>query len=343
MRDDKALKIWVAEKVNQPNLELHPLPGDASFRAYYRFQADDTYYLVMDASQEKESVKAFVGVASAFAEKGLPVPHIFAHDEIQGFVLLSDFGDQLLLNHLDSNNVHDWYNQALQILKPLSCKIETAAYRFPLFDEKRILRELNTFHEWCLDKLLGLEVTHSIAKLLNETYAALVQSALNQPQVTVHLDYHSRNLMIQRGTDRLGVIDFQDAVIGPITYDLVSLTKDCYITWPDAWVSQWVESFYHQSAEQGVIQKQQVSLELFNQWYAWMGLQRHLKVLGVFSRLKLRDGKSGYIKDMPRVLRYILGVTSLDPALKSFHHFMESDIQPRLEMYWRQQGIEIAA
>lgn len=343
MRDHSALKVWVAEQVNQPNIDLHPLPGDASFRAYYRFETDGKYYLAMDASREKESVKAFVGVAKVFAEKGVPVPYIFAHDDTQGFVLLADFGDQLLLNHLNSDNVHHWYGQALQILKPLGRKIEDTSYRFPVFDESRILRELNTFHEWCLNKLLGLEVSHHMAKLLNETYAALVQSALNQPQVTVHLDYHSRNLMIQRDTNHLGIIDFQDAVIGPITYDLVSLTKDCYITWPEQWVSQWVEFFYHQSIEQQIIQKQQVSLEAFNQWYVWMGLQRHLKVLGVFSRLKLRDGKSGYIKDMPRVLRYILGVTGSEPTLKSFHHFIESDIQPRLEMYWSQQGIEIAA
>ncbi|MFO1256861.1 MAG: phosphotransferase [Gammaproteobacteria bacterium] len=343
MRDHGALKVWLAEKVNQPNLDLHPLPGDASFRGYYRFQVDGIYYLAMDASKEKESVKAFVGVAKVFAEKGVPVPQIFAYDDVQGFVLLADFGDELLLNHLSADNVHHWYAQALQILKPLARKTETSTYRFPLFDENRILRELNTFHEWCLDKLLGLEVTHSIAKLLNETYAALVQSALSQPQVMVHLDYHSRNLMIQRETGHLGVIDFQDAVIGPITYDLVSLTKDCYITWPENWVSQWVGSFYYQSIDEQIISKEQVSLEQFNQWYAWMGLQRHLKVLGVFSRLKLRDGKSGYIKDMPRVLRYILGVTGSEPTLKSFHHFIESDIQPRLERYWSQQGIEIAA
>jgi N-acetylmuramate 1-kinase len=343
MHENTALKAWAARIVNCPNISLQPLAGDASFRAYYRFEHNNMHYLLMDAAKEKESIKSFIGVATEFEHKGLPVPKVFAHDQSLGFVLLTDFGDQLLLNQLNAGNVDQWYSQAMQLLSPLLAIPHKTTYAFPLFDEHRILRELNTFHEWCIDKLLGFELNSNMAKLLNETYAALVESALEQPKVMVHLDYHSRNLMIQRDTGTLGIIDFQDAVIGPVTYDLVSLTKDCYITWPSTSITVWVKSYYQQAIDCHVFQEKDVSFEKFRTWYDWMGLQRHLKVLGVFSRLKLRDQKDGYIKDMPRVLRYILTVTQQDARLHAFHQFLETEIQPRLQAYWLTQGIETAA
>ena len=342
MSEQAPLTNWVSQQLNEQAFTLQRLAGDASFRTYYRCQAAQGNYIVMDASKETQSLGPYVAIGQLFEKSGLPVPKIYSHDLSLGYALLSDFGDTLLLGELTSDNVDHWYQTALSSLICLQ-KVQPMEYAFQYFDEKRILRELSWFQEWCLEKLLGMRLTDSANQCLNQTCATILEAVLAQPTCLVHLDYHSRNLMVQPGSNALGIIDFQDALIGPITYDLVSLIKDCYIAWPPDQVAKWIADFYHQCIDAGYIQASEVSLLDFEAWVDWAGLQRHLKVLGVFSRLKLRDNKDAYLKEMPRILKYILSVTKKMPQLVAFDQLLRQEIVPRFESYWAQAGIENAA
>ena len=296
------LNNWLNQ--SHASYELLPLSGDASFRRYFRLKTPDQSYIVMDAPPEKENAHYFSTLARAIESQGVRVPHVFAEDQENGFLLLSDFGDTQLLNVLDDDSVDGWYRNAIKTLVQWQSVDVSTQIALPDFNEKLYRYEFNLLFEWFLPKYCQVEISNNEKLQLESCFQLLMQSALNQPRVFVHRDYHSRNLMVCDDGE-LGFLDFQDAVIGPITYDLVSLLKDCYVVWDVEKVNAWARFYFDIYADTHL---QGVSFDTFLRWFDWMGLQRHLKCLGIFSRLAFRDGKKGYLEDIPRVFDYVIGV-----------------------------------
>ena len=316
------LENWLQSTLGYKNYHIAPASADASFRRYFRVTRGSESVIVMDAPPEREDCAKFVRVARRFAEAGINVPHVLAENLNDGFLLLSDFGNRQYLSELTPETVDVLYGDATtSLLRLQSCEI--ASQPFPLYDRALLERELEIFREWFLDKYLRLVLTARAAQELGNTFAKLVECALEQPRVWVHRDFHSRNLMITEAHSP-GVLDFQDAVIGPITYDLASLLRDCYIEWPRGRVDRWAASFFDRagnlSAYEGVERKQ------FLRWFDWMGMQRHLKAIGIFARLNARDGKPGYLKDIPRTLGYVIDVAARYPEFTSFGTFLGEDV-----------------
>ncbi len=301
---------------------LTPVGGDASFRRYFRFRAENTSFLVMDAPPEHEDLPRFLDRARLFEDLGVAVPRRFAFDTEQGFLVLEDFGDLSLETALIPANADDWYAKATQILIDWQQKTHHRTFAIPDYDRTLLDRELKLFDQWFVRSHLQLDIE---LPGFDALCSALIESALAQPQVLVHRDFHCRNLMVV-GND-LGIIDFQDAVIGPVTYDPVSLLKDCYLDWPTTVIDSWLESYYQRAHAAGLIR---CDLAEFRRLFDWMGLQRHLKVLGIFARLHWRDGKSGYLASLPRVFNYVTGVTARYPEFARFHDFLENTLRPAL-------------
>ncbi len=304
------LKAWVHEQLNTSIIEIKPLFGDCSFRRYFRVLVPHASYILMDAPPDKEPCDAFVAVAAAFRKQGLLTPAVYASDVSRGFLLLSDFGDRLLLQALQTNTADFFYRECFsEIVKIQKCKnIEN--YVLPRFDMTLYAKEFDLFVTWYLEKFLQADLSHLEKQRLVRVFTALSDMGLAQPQVCVHRDFHARNILVltnaQTQEQSLGILDFQDAVWGPISYDLVSLLRDCYIDWPLKQVEQWVMQFQQKLLQQGFLavnQQQQFLL-----WFDWMGLQRHLKCLGIFSRMGLLYGKPEYFSFIPRVLNYVLAV-----------------------------------
>jgi len=309
-------KAWLNEELGRDDYGFAPASSDASFRRYFRITYDGNSVIIMDAPPEKENAEHFVNVARALFEHGLNVPEIFATDYQQGFVLLSDLGTRTYLNELNASSAQQLYGDALKALLTLQSEVPTEHELFPDYDRELLMNEMQLFADWYLGKHLQLSLSAEQQQRLQQAFTQLADMALSQTQVVVHRDYHSRNLMI---TDQHnpGIIDFQDAVVGPVTYDLVSLLRDCYIAWPQQEILNWVEGYHQRALEAGVISD--VSLETFTRWFDWMGIQRHLKASGIFARLNHRDGKDGYLKDIPRTLGYILQVSENDKELADLH------------------------
>lgn len=312
---EEALHCWLKNVFSHDDFTLTPISGDASFRKYFRLVIKNENYVVMDAPPEKEPLAPFLAVQNILKNAEIRVPECFAQELNQGFLLLSDFGDQLLLYSLTPENTERSYQKSIQTMIQLQ-KISPAQLSLPLFDAGHIHQELNLFQDWFLQKYLGLVLSEDEQQLIHDTFNFLSQNLLTQPQVFIHRDYHSRNIM-RLSDDNLGVIDFQDAMIGPLTYDLVSLLKDCYIQWPQEKLNQWMNYYYTQSSL-----AQQLSQEAFSQAFELCGLQRHLKVLGIFSRLYLRDNKPKFLNDLPLTLNYVLNCLQDQPSLDQFYAFM---------------------
>ena len=312
------LKIWLQQSDIQFD-SITPASSDASFRRYFRITgvaANDNgkteTRIIMDAPPDKEDCRPFIKIATMLYELGLNVPQILQQDLQQGFLLLSDLGDTVFLSVLNNDTVEDLYRAAMQSLLLMQQKQDAD---LPLYSETFLRNEMALFTEWYLGKQLSITLTPGQTAVLENAFDILVNNALTQPQVLVHRDYHSRNLMINElQADKPGIIDFQDAVIGAVTYDLVSLLKDCYISWPRDKVEAWVKTFQQQAESVGIIKN--VSTEEFLRWFDLMGLQRHIKVAGIFSRLKHRDGKTGYLKDIPRTMDYVFDVVARYPEFK---------------------------
>lgn len=307
----QALSHWVAQVLQQDKVELSVVSGDASFRRYFRYSANGKSWIAMDAPPQKEDSTGFIKIAREWFGQGIRVPEIIALDLQQGFLLLSDFGDRLLLGALnpqepDRVNGDKYYHKAMRILCRIQ-SLDSESAKLPLYDSKLLQTEMALFKNWLLDAKLGLKLSDKQAADLQACFDFLEQRALAQTQVVVHRDYHARNLMIC-DDDELGVLDFQDAVIGAATYDLVSLLRDCYIVWPDQAVEHWCRVFYELSQSTETAIALPSSFEAFKEDFDLMGLQRHIKVAGIFCRLSIRDGKHGYLKDIPRTLDYILRV-----------------------------------
>lgn len=316
-----ALLHWLTSDLGLHIHTMAPASSDASFRRYFRINHAGGSQIVMDAPPDKENIEPFIRNAALLHAAQCHVPSIFQQNLEQGFLLLEDLGNQCYLDCLNPENADTLYQNALDSLFNLQTNIDINSCPLPAYDQALLARELGIFYEWFLEKKLGIVIPDSIRQELD---GLLIDSALQQPQVCVHRDYHSRNLM-RLHEEAPGVIDFQDAVIGPITYDLVSLLRDCYIRWPQQQVYAWMDAYYQRLQHAGMVS---VDVRQFKRWFDLMGLQRHLKAVGIFSRLHLRDNKSGYLADIPRTLGYITDVCRLYPELKNFNNFLQQQVLP---------------
>lgn len=332
------LESWLNTHFLASSIEIHPIKNDASFRQYYRCTINHSSYVVMDAPPDKEKIDSFIKITKILSQFNILVPDIVACDIENGFMVLSDFGDIWLLERLKQASpaqVLTWYKKAIQGLIqiqqiPVSSDKQFLNDSIPVFDAAHISLELSYFSDWFLGRLLTLSLSPAQQAIIQRMSDFLIQSALSEPQVLIHRDYHSRNLMVL-ANDQLGIIDYQDAMVGPQSYDLASLLKDCYIVWSQAQVNECVAYFYQKSYEAGLFSS--ASLEEFNKSFDLMALQRHLKVLGVFARLNIRDHKSHYMNDMPRIIQYVLNVIAQYPELSEFQVLWQQLIFPAFSNY----------
>ncbi len=295
------IEHWVKEQFPGKSFTVKPASADASFRRYFRIFVDDQTFIVMDAPPQHENCQPFLHVAGILAEAGVHVPKILAHDLDQGFLLLSDLGDTTFLQALTDQigSANHLYNDATDAL--IRMQLSQQVQDLPHYDEALLLRELNLFPDWYIAKHLQMNLSEQQQAVLQAVFAHILHNNLAQPKVLVHRDYHSRNLMI--ASPNPGIIDFQDAVYGPVTYDLVSLLKDAYIRWDEDRVLDWVIRYWEKARQAGL--PVPADFASFYRDFEWMGVQRHLKVLGIFARLNYRDGKSTYLNDMPLVMEYL--------------------------------------
>ena len=319
--DERAtlLHTWICQHYDVKENSFSVVSGDASFRRYFRFFAkqtnsfDEISLIAVDAPPELENSQPFIDIANLLANNNVPVPVIYEVDLKQGFYIQQDFGDQLLLDFLNDESADGLYQQAMHHIAHMQ---HVESENLPLYDTQLLQREMNLFTDWYLSKHLNLTLNDEQSNTLQTCYQLLENNALEQPQVFVHRDYHSRNLMLL-ADNSLGIIDFQDAVKGPITYDLVSLLRDCYITWPQDKIDQWLKYFHQHIVSD-------IPLDTFTRWFDLMGMQRHIKAAGIFCRLNYRDGKSGYLNDIPRTLNYIKEVSEKYPELQEFKQLVKT-------------------
>jgi aminoglycoside/choline kinase family phosphotransferase len=310
------LGSWLSSLPDGPGLiidSLRPASDDASFRRYFRLDTrPDTHLdttadpraslIVMDAPPPQEDCTPFLHAAKVLARSGVSVPRVVAADAPRGLLLLEDFGSTTYLSALSEATAQGLYGDAIDALIRLQLASDPAS--FPPYDRAQLMRELQLFPEWYIACHKAVRLDAAEQALLDAAFEAILQNNLAQPQVDVHRDFHSRNLMVLEGTRNPGILDFQDAVYGPITYDLVSLLRDAYIRWEEAQVIDWAVRYWERARKAGLPVR--ADFGDFYRDFEWMGLQRHLKVLGIFARLNHRDGKDRYLADLPLVLRLSL-------------------------------------
>ncbi|MFO7603734.1 MAG: phosphotransferase [Gammaproteobacteria bacterium] len=316
------IMTWLPQVLGHEEFDVAPASADASFRRYFRVHYGDAgarhSAIVMDAPPGRENPLPFIAIARLLAGAGVHTPQVLAEDLSQGFLLLSDLGEVSYLQVLNGDTADALYGDALQALLKIQ-SIPTPVAKLPPYGTGLLWQEMALFRDWLLDRHLGISLTAAQEQRLEAGFQLLLESALAQPKVVVHRDYHSRNLMACE--PRPGVIDFQDAVIGPLTYDLVSLLRDCYIRWPQARVEAWALAYYGQWLRQGGLRG--ISPSLFLRWFDLMGVQRHLKASGIFCRLHYRDQKSGYLKDIPLTFAYVLEACQRHDSLSDFYGLLQ--------------------
>ena len=327
MQRQKQLSTWLSSVHPNKTFTLAPASADASFRRYFRATfADGTTQVVMDAPPQHEDCRPFLHVGSLFEAAGANVPHVYAQDLEQGFLLLSDLGSTTYLQALKADNAAALYGAATDAL--LKIQLASQPNELPPYDEALLRRELNLFPEWYIGKHLGKTLTDKQSHNLERAFKAILANNLAQPCVYVHRDFHSRNLM-HVDTNNPGVLDFQDAVYGPITYDLASLFKDAYIQWEEPQIMDWLIRYWEKARKAGLPVREDFGE--FYRDYEMMGVQRHIKVLGIFARLYHRDGKDGYLKDIPLVFEYLHRACAryidLKPLLNLLDELHPNDVQ----------------
>ena len=305
------------------------IAGDASPRRYYRIyllaENETKGTVIFVTSPPSENNREFLSVQHLLSDQGVRVPEVIASDVEAGWFLLEDFGDTLLSASLTAETAQQWYERAFVVLRQIQCPANTDAWStLPRYDRERLQTELDVFPQWFIQAFLDLPPQAMADSGFDALCDLLNDSALTQPQTLVHRDFHSRNLMCLLDGS-IGVIDFQDAVVGPVMYDPVSLLKDCYIEWPRSRQLEWLSQFIDGAIDSDV--REQISTADWVRWFDLMGLQRHLKVLGVFSRLSLRDGKHDYLHDIPRVMRYVREVLTEYATLADMARFTEWWVQ----------------
>lgn len=310
----RQLEQWLGVVLTEKAFTLSVASADASFRRYFRVHLQDKTLIAMDAPPEQESCTSFIDIAKLFLDCGLHVPEVILQDMEQGFLLLSDLGNDTYLSQLNKDTAQPLYGDATNAL--INLQLASKPNVLPAYDAALLMREMQLFPEWYLAKHLNVNLDAAQQSVLDKTFTILTQNILSQTQVYVHRDYHSRNLMVCENNP--GILDFQDAVYGPITYDLVSLLKDAYISWEEADMMDWVVRYWDAARKAGLLVPSDFSE--FYRNFEWMGAQRHIKVLGIFARLSHRDGKDAYLKDMPLVMDYLRRVCGryieLRPMLK---------------------------
>lgn len=305
-RRQQAIKQWLDQHFGQEAWQLEAASADASFRRYYRVhRAGHTPLILMDAPPDKEAIVPWLTIAQRMRQARINVPQVLADDSALGLVLMSDLGGRWLLDELCSQRekgakIDPLYRDSLDLLWRMQTQL--GGEGLPAYDESKLREELKLFPIWFIEQHCQYSLQRSEQQMIEKLFQLLVEQAAQQPRVFVHRDYHSRNLLLD-ADHQLGVIDFQDAVDGPLTYDLVSLLKDCYIRWEPEQVQRWVQAYHQRCLAGGALD---CDLHTFRRWFDLMGLQRHLKVLGIFSRLWYRDGKKDYLSDLPTVLEYVL-------------------------------------
>ena len=319
------LRRWVASVLGRDDFELRPASSDASFRRYWRVRDGGYSLILMDAPPAHEDCGRFVDLARRFAAIGLHTPEVQAEDLANGFLALSDLGERPYLAELCDQSADRLYGDALAALAVIQACGPMDG--LPVYDDPFLRRELALFPEWFLDRHLGLALSPEEWTVWEHACDVLVASALEQPQVCVHRDYHSRNLMITEPPSP-GILDFQDAVVGPVTYDLVSLLRDCYIQWPDERVTDWALGYLQLAIQSGVLPE--LDPGQFMRWFDLMGTQRHLKACGIFARLQHRDGKPHYLNDIPRTLGYVRAVCARYPELAGLGGLIAGRVVPAL-------------
>jgi len=316
----EALTDWVKGQLGSPTT-LEPVSDDASFRRYFRVHTGPDSLIVMDAPPHQEDSQAFVHVARLLREAGLNAPKIIHQDLDQGFLLITDLGTQTYLDIINEGNADGLFDAATDTL--IRWQLATRPGELPPYDHTALQTELDLFPDWYVARHLGVELTSAEQGVWQEICELLIHSAIEQPQVFVHRDYMPRNLMIsESGLGVPGIIDFQDAVIGPISYDLVSLFRDAFISWDEARVVEWVTRYVSKARAAGLPVHENESD--FMRAFDWMGIQRHLKVLGIFARLNYRDGKPHYVEDTPRFLNYVSDIAGRYPSLKPLPDLLDS-------------------
>ena len=297
-----ALSTWLRDTLPLPSFRFEPASEDASFRRYFRVRAGTRSWIAMDAPPPMEDCRPFVSVLGLLRAAGVNAPALHAADVERGFLLLDDFGSRPYLDVLDEGNADSLYADAFDTLLDMQCRIGPG--QAPPYDERKLRDELRLFRRWFLARHLGIELGGALSAAVDTTFDSLVRACMEQPRVFVHRDYHSRNLMYLDERNP-GVIDFQDAVDGPLTYDLASLLRDVYVRWPGDRVAGWVDACHDRAVARGLVGAGRAR---FRRWFDLTGVQRHLKIAGIFARLWHRDGKARYLDDLPLTLGYLAEV-----------------------------------
>ncbi|WP_266158648.1 aminoglycoside phosphotransferase family protein [Dyella silvatica] len=335
--DDRALSRlgWTRAVLGDTQLTLAPASADASFRSYWRTYHQDRSWIVMDSPPAQEDPRPWVEIGKQLDAAGLHVPQVHAQDLQQGFLLIEDLGNRLYLGELTDTSADTLYGDAMDAL--LRIQTRMSAEGLPAYDQAFLTRELEVMPEWLLDRHLGHALDADERAVLDDAFGIILHSALEQPRGFVHRDFHSRNLLIvaapenRRDAERLhtpGIIDFQGALAGPIAYDLASLLRDCYIAWEPERVEAWAVGYFERLRHTGLLDAS-VDRARFLRWFDLIGLQRHIKVLGQFYRLWYRDGKPGYLADVPRVYHYVISVARRYPELTRFVTLLERRAEGR--------------
>jgi aminoglycoside/choline kinase family phosphotransferase len=323
------LQRWLTRDLRISRFDIAPASSDASFRRYFRVRWDAQTRIVMDAPPAHEDCRPYIAIARALHDAGLNVPQVLEADLEQGFLLLSDLGSVQYLDALNDAGVERLYGDALDALLALQTHPDVARQaHLPPYTQALLMREMHLFRDWLLARHLQITLDDTQLQTLERVFTRLAHSALQQPQVPVHRDYHSRNLMVTQNNNP-GILDFQDAVVGPVTYDVVSLLRDCYIAWPAPRVHDWMEYYRRRAHKAGLLAQDNAAQ--FARWFDWMGVQRHLKAAGIFARLNHRDGKPGFLKDIPRTLNYIVEVSARYEELLWLYELLRNRVLPKLQ------------
>jgi len=321
-----SLQNWLTEILGTSAFNLKPASEDASFRTYHRLFLKNKTFIVMDAPPEQENCKVFIKITKKLRACDVNVPIIHNVNIEQGFLLLSDLGNDLYLNKLNKSSIYELYSDALSTLVSIQVLVNVGGV--DEYDKSLLISEMNLFREWLIEKHLNIKLSDSQVKILTTLFDLLVNNALQQPKVFVHRDFHSRNLMVTKENNP-GVIDYQDAVYGPISYDLVSILKDCYIKWPKEEIDKWIDFYLNKLYEEKA--QYRINRDEFVRWFDLMGVQRHLKASGIFARLSHRDGKHNFLEDIPRTLSYILDLKETYEELQPICIILEELVLPRLK------------
>lgn len=329
-----AFHNWLTQQLPKKPFTTEKMSGDAGFRQYSRIivkpsdnDKNKVTYIAVDAPPEKSNNLAFVAISKVLITHGIEAPKVLASDFEQGFFLISDLGNTELSQVLTLETMDEYYRQAIDELIKISTIKQVSNYTLPLYNAEFVQTELDIFTQWLLKEYLQLTLQANEKEKLQQCFNLLIENVQEQPQVFMHRDYHSRNLMLT-SQERVAVIDFQDAVLGPITYDIVSLLRDCYIRWPQQQIFPLFE--YYIKAISSYFELSH-SMEQWQKWFDLMGLQRHIKASGIFARLHLRDNKSTYLQDIPLTLSYIVDVSKKHPNLNFLAEFVSTTVLPALE------------